>query len=217
MQFYNCKIEHIKYTHEERPLSVPGQKQNYSFLVNHMKKKRFKYKECNSRFVKLSSFNTHMEKQHYLALHRNKITRFWSTVSVEPTTCKRKTTLSYPVRTQNYFFWATVSMKQKQNERNLCNFSFVKLNTFKTHMKRQHGLALGRHRITLFVNCIDGANYMKQTQSSCNECNFKFVKCYHFKIKRQIESLPLIVVTILSTVLQQIINKFSHNKQQYTK
>ena len=53
---------------------------------NHMKKKQFRYKECNSRFVKLSSFNTHMEKQHYLALHRNKITRFWSTVSVEPTT-----------------------------------------------------------------------------------------------------------------------------------
>ena len=42
--------------------------------------KRFRYNECNFTFIKLTSLNTHMEKQHCLALHKNKITLFWSTV-----------------------------------------------------------------------------------------------------------------------------------------
>ena len=44
--------------------------------------KQFEYNECNFTFVKLSTFNTQMEKQHCLALHRNKITLFWSIVSL---------------------------------------------------------------------------------------------------------------------------------------
>ena len=40
-------------------------------------------------------------------------------------------------------------MKQHQFNCNECNFTFVKLNTFDTHMKRQNYLALGRHRMHL--------------------------------------------------------------------
>ena len=40
-------------------------------------------------------------------------------------------------------------MKQKQFYCNECNFTFVKLGKFDTHMNRQRYLALGRHRITL--------------------------------------------------------------------
>ena len=41
-------------------------------------------------------------------------------------------------------------IKQKKICWKECNFTFAKLNLFNTHMKRQHYLALGRHRNTLF-------------------------------------------------------------------
>ena len=41
-------------------------------------------------------------------------------------------------------------MKQKKMCWKECNFTFAKLNLFNKHMKRQHYLALGRHKYTLF-------------------------------------------------------------------
>ena len=51
-----------------------------------MKQKQFNNSESNFTFVKLGTFNTHMKRQSCFALGKNRITLFWSTVSIEPTT-----------------------------------------------------------------------------------------------------------------------------------
>ena len=39
-----------------------------------------------------------------------------------------------------------------------CNFIFLRLNRFNTHMKKQHHIALGRHRITLLGKLYRGSH-----------------------------------------------------------
>ena len=71
-------------------------------------------------------------------------------------------------------------------------------------MKRQHFLALGRHRI--YLNCIEGANYMEQRQCYCNKCNFIFdrLNTFHTHMKRQ----HFLALDGLDTELQSLSNCF---------
>ena len=87
----------------ETKLFVFGQL--YQWSQPHEEEKLFSYNECNFTFVKLSSFNTHMEKQCCLALHRHRITLLlvncvdWANHMKPNLYTHEETTLSYPVWT----------------------------------------------------------------------------------------------------------------------
>ena len=86
-----------------------------------------------------------MKKQHYLALGRHRITLIGK-------------------------LYRGSQLHETKFNCNECNFTFVKLYIFNTHMKRQRYLALGRHRITL-----RGKLY-QWNKFNCNKCISIFVQ-----------------------------------------
>ena len=92
----------------------------------YMKQKKICWKECNFTFAKLK-FLTHT--------WRDSITLPWGDTEI--------LFLGNCIDGINH-------VKQRKFICNLCNFIFVKSNTFNTHMERQRCLTLGRQTITIF-------------------------------------------------------------------
>ena len=107
-----------------------------------MRKKQMSCKKWNFTFVKLTTFDTPMKRQCFLALCRHRIILFLG----------------------NYFVGANC-MKQRQFICNKCNFTFVKLNTFDMHMNAKRYLALGRYRIT---GSMEPTTWMKSNSNAVN-------------------------------------------------
>ena len=142
--------------------------------LDFMEQRQFDCNKCNFIFEKLNTFHTQMKIQHCLALagldNWHSITLlgqlFWGKqkqfnfnkfiftflISNRFNT-HEEATLPYPWTTQHHLIRQLYGGSNQHETHaiygNKCNSIFVEINTICTHMKRQHFLALGGHRITI--------------------------------------------------------------------